>query len=68
MSDYTISFKRSEPKPMWSYPLSLVEYEAEIEMLKSRIAELEARIKELYADNEAIKEHYPHFIETEVQE
>ena len=42
MNDYTISFKRSEPKPMWSYPLSLVEYEAEIEMLKSRIAELEA--------------------------
>lgn len=51
MSDYTISFKRSEPKPMWSYPLSLVEYEAEIEMLKSRIAELEAELNFLRLSN-----------------
>ncbi len=122
MSDYITNFRRSEPKPMWSYPLSLVEYEAEIEMLKSRIAELEAenerlqnkliivhekamedtsaalfwyakakgislehtsiesntiawmqkriaeleaRIKELYADNEALREHYPHFLSSE---
>ena len=42
MSDYTINFKRSEPTPMWSYPISLAEYEAEIEKLKARIAELEA--------------------------
>ena len=30
-----------------------------------RITELEERIKELYADNEFLRESYPHFIETE---
>lgn len=58
MSDYTINFKKGEQAPMWSYPLSLVEYEAEIErlqsvcdqnvseieLLRNRIAELEERL------------------------
>ena len=52
MSDYITNFKKSEPKPMWSYPLSLVEYEAEIEMLKSRIAELEAKNDQLTAHSD----------------
>jgi hypothetical protein len=35
--------------------------------LKQRVTEMGQRIAELYADNEALKEHYPHFIETEVK-
>ena len=31
--------------------------------LKQRVTEMEQRINELYADNEALKEHYPHFID-----
>lgn len=56
MSDYITNFRRSEPKPMWSYPLSLVEYEAEIEMLKSRIAELEWNNSELTDENAELEQ------------
>ena len=47
MSDYTTNFKKSEPAPIWSYPLSLVEYEAEIERLKAHIKLLEEEIASL---------------------
>ena len=31
--------------------------------LTLRVTEMDQRIKELYADNEALREHYPHFID-----